>query len=178
MNVAGRYVGGKELRRWSEIVCPSIRAGVPKQVNRSGHGVSVVLHPAVDRAGKEAAKHRPDPEPEHPGGNGRAVWRFCQWCDAQRVRLQDVSSPTVATYRSAWRARTAWPGSGAARLADPAGCAGVQPGGGPRALVVRERKTPVLGHAGPIGRERLFVRGSSSNCRGCAVRMSACPASC
>lgn len=56
MNVAGRYVGGKELRRWSEIVCPSIRAGLPKQVNRSGHGVSVVLHPAVDRAGKEAAK--------------------------------------------------------------------------------------------------------------------------
>ena len=79
----------------------------PRGVGRTAPGRG----PSGQGGGEVHARvlHRPDPEPEHPGGNGRAVWRFCQWCDAQRVRLQDVSSPTVATYRSAassaWRAR-------------------------------------------------------------------------
>jgi integrase/recombinase XerD len=123
-------------------------------------GVSLVLPPAVDRAGKDAAKCTLEfftariPNPHTREAYGRAVWRFCQWCDGQRVRLEDVSSPTVAAYLESLGAELVAASvkqhlAGIRHWLDWLTQRGVLPFNpaaavrGPR-LVVKEGKTPVL----------------------------------
>jgi site-specific recombinase XerD len=124
-------------------------------------GVAMVLPRAIDRAGKEAAKYTLEfftariPNPNTREAYGRAVWRFCQWCEGQGVGLADVSSPTVAAYLEALSAAELGTSSVKQHLAGirhwldwltQRGVLGFNPAAavrGPR-HVVREGKTPVL----------------------------------
>lgn len=67
-------------------------------------GVSMSVPALIAGAGDAAARHTLEfftariPNAHTREAYGRAVFRFCQWCEAQRVPLAGVSSPLVAAY--------------------------------------------------------------------------------
>ena len=74
-----------------------------KTVHAPG-GVSLVLPSVVAEAGEDAAKVTLEfftARIANPGTRkiyGRAVWKFCRWCELHSVRLHEVTAPTVAAY--------------------------------------------------------------------------------
>jgi integrase/recombinase XerD len=67
-------------------------------------GVSMVLPALISDAGDTAARLTLEfftariPNPHTREAYGRAVFRFCRWCEEQRVPLGSISSPVVAAY--------------------------------------------------------------------------------
>jgi len=67
-------------------------------------GVSLVIPPLVTSAGRKAAQHTLEfftariPNAHTREAYGRAVARFCAWCDVHGVTLLGVTSPLVAAY--------------------------------------------------------------------------------
>lgn len=123
-------------------------------------GFSMVLPSIVAQAGEAAAAHTLEfftariPNAHTRDAYGRAVFRFCAWCDEQDVPLHRISSPVVAAYLqtllqslsvpsaklhlSALRHWLDWLTERGVLPVNPA--AAVR---GPR-LVIHEGKTPVL----------------------------------
>lgn len=67
-------------------------------------GVSMALPPVISEAGTEAARLTLEfftariPNPNTRKAYGRAVFRFCEWCQTQGVGLRELAPPTVAAY--------------------------------------------------------------------------------
>ena len=67
-------------------------------------GVSMRLPPVLVDAGDLAARLTLEfftarvPNPNTRKAYGRAVWRFCAWCEARRVALAALTPPSVAAY--------------------------------------------------------------------------------
>ena len=67
-------------------------------------GVSLLIPSLISNAGKAAAQHTLEfftariPNAHTREAYGRAVFRFCAWCDAHGVVLTSITSPIVAAY--------------------------------------------------------------------------------
>ncbi|MGA7124401.1 MAG: tyrosine-type recombinase/integrase [Polyangiaceae bacterium] len=67
-------------------------------------GVSMVLPPTISDAGEHAARLTLEfftariPNPNTRKAYGKAVFRFCEWCQVQGVGLRALAPPTVAAY--------------------------------------------------------------------------------
>jgi site-specific recombinase XerD len=72
-------------------------------------GASLALPALIGQAGERAARHTFEfftariPNDNTRAAYGRAVARFCAWCDEQGVPLAGVSSPIVAAYLQTFR---------------------------------------------------------------------------
>ena len=67
-------------------------------------GVSMVLPPVIANAGDAAGRFTLEfftsriPNPHTRKAYGRAVFRFCAWCQAQGVGLRELAPPTLSAY--------------------------------------------------------------------------------
>jgi hypothetical protein len=90
----------------------ALPAGVvhPREVAGAGPltvhapGASLALPALIADAGDEAARFTLEfftariPNPNTRAAYGRAILRFCRWCQRKSVRLRALSAPTVAAY--------------------------------------------------------------------------------
>jgi integrase/recombinase XerC len=67
-------------------------------------GVSMAMPPVISDAGEDAARFTLEvftariPNPPTRKAYGRAVLRFCVWCQARGVSLRQLAPTTLATY--------------------------------------------------------------------------------
>jgi integrase/recombinase XerD len=77
---------------------------VSTAITVSAPGVSLVLPSLIAAAGEDAQRHTLEfftarlPNAHTREAYGRAVARFCAWCDAHGVELAAISAPVVAAY--------------------------------------------------------------------------------
>jgi integrase/recombinase XerD len=80
----------------------ALRHGVT--VVRAPGGVAMALPPTIADAGDLVARLTLEfftarvPNPNTRKAYGRAVWRFCAWCQSQGVALRQLTPPTVAAH--------------------------------------------------------------------------------
>jgi site-specific recombinase XerD len=76
-------------------------------------GVSMALPAIIAEAGEHAARMTLEfftariPNAHTRKAYGRAVFRFCEWCQAHRVGLRELDAPTVSTYLEGLQASAA-----------------------------------------------------------------------